>query len=236
MRILVTRPEPDAIKLKAKLESLDHEVTVEPLLAVDFSESEPVDLTEVQAIIATSRNGLRALKHQRAHTIAAKLPLYAVGAGTAQEGRNIGFEWIVTGPGSARDLIPKLVSTLDPQSGLLLHLAGDRLAFDLGAELQLHGFRLMQPVVYRMVPAESLAESTIGQIESGEIEAVLLLSPRTAEIWVKLLRQHKLERAAGRLLHVCLSPAIAQRLKPLGPLRIVTAEAPTMDGLLALMT
>ena len=132
----------------------------------------------MQAVIATSRNGLRALKHQRAHAIAAKLPLYAVGPGTSLEARNLGFELIFAGAGGAHGLLPQIFSTLDPQAGFLLHLAGDRLAVDLAGELQLHGFRLLAPVVYRMVPAAALSDDTIEQIVTGEIEAVMLLSPR----------------------------------------------------------
>ena len=62
MRLLVTRPEPDALKLRAALEERGHEATVEPLLQVSFDDADPIDLDGVQALIATSRNGLRALK------------------------------------------------------------------------------------------------------------------------------------------------------------------------------
>ena len=62
MRLLVTRPEPDALKLRAALEERGHEATVEPLLSVSFDDTDPIDLEGVQALIATSRNGLRALK------------------------------------------------------------------------------------------------------------------------------------------------------------------------------
>jgi uroporphyrinogen-III synthase len=61
MRLLVTRPEPDALKLGAVLEEMGHEATVEPLLSVSFDDAEPVDLDGAQALIATSRNALRAL-------------------------------------------------------------------------------------------------------------------------------------------------------------------------------
>ena len=42
MRLLVTRPEPEAQRLKARLEELGHEVTVEPLLAVSFDDPDPI--------------------------------------------------------------------------------------------------------------------------------------------------------------------------------------------------
>lgn len=236
MNILVTRPEPDALKLKARLEALDHGVVVEPLMSLEFSDDSPLDLSEVQALIATSRNGLRALKHQRCQAIAAKLPVFVVGAGTADEARKLGFETIVVGAGHARDLVPQIVATVDPQAGLLIHLAGDTLAFDMASELQHHGFRVEQPVVYRMVAAKALKPQTIAAIFDGDLDAVMLLSPRTADIWLSLVKKHGIEEAARGLRHLCLSPAVARRLAPLGLIRIDAAERPTLDEMLALVT
>src|SRR6478609_3379311 len=62
MRLLVTRPEPDALKLRALLEEHGHQAAVEPLLRVSFDDADPIDLEGVQALIATSRNALRTLK------------------------------------------------------------------------------------------------------------------------------------------------------------------------------
>jgi uroporphyrinogen-III synthase len=235
MRILVTRPEPDALKLKARLEAMDHEAVVEPLMRLDFEGGDLVDLSEVQAIVATSRNALRALKHQRCHKIAAKLPAFVVGPGTAKEARALGFEVIVTGAGRARDLLPQIVSTLDPQAGFLLQPAGDALADDIAPDLQQHGFRVLQPVVYHMRSATSLSRSTLEQLVDGEIDAVMLLSPRTAQIWIDLVQKYRMTEAVQRLLHVCLSPSVARRLKPLGAVRVETPPAPALEELLALL-
>jgi uroporphyrinogen-III synthase len=145
MRLLVTRPEPDALKLRALLEEHGHQAAVEPLLRVSFDDADPIDLEGVQALIATSRNGLRALKSHPALAEARQLPLFAVGEATAKEARALGFEVVVTGAGTAQELVVHMVSALDPAAGLLLHLAGDALAGDLKGGLEEHGFRVLQP-------------------------------------------------------------------------------------------
>jgi uroporphyrinogen-III synthase len=235
MRLLVTRPEPDALKLAGVLEELGHEATVEPLLSVSFADTEEIDLDGAQALIATSRNALRAVKASPALAHARALPLFAVGAATAAEGRALGFETVVTGAGTAAELVGHIVSALDPAAGLVVHLAGDTLAGNLQAELEAHGFRVMQPVVYRMLPAQEFAEETVEQLGMGEIEGVILMSPRTAAVYAALVRKHGLTATVRPLPHFCLSQAVARRLQPLGSVRIETAEAPRLEELLALI-
>lgn len=235
MRIIVTRPESDARMLQMRLEALDHEVIREPLLAVDFATAEAIELAGAQAVIATSRNGLRGLERRNMVAEAKKLPLFAVGPGTVAAARALDFELILSGRGTARDLVPEILAHLDPHAGHIVHLAGDTLAFDLADELAQHGFRIVQPVVYRMVPAKALSATTAFEINAGEADAVMLLSPRTADVWVSLLRKQNLVDASRRLLHLCLSPAVARRLAPLGPVRIETAAHPSLDDLLALV-
>jgi uroporphyrinogen-III synthase len=235
MRLLVTRPEPDALKLRALLEDHDHEATVEPLLSVAFEDGETIDLDGVQALIATSRNGLRALKARQLLAQARKLPLFAVGRGTAAEARGLGFETVVTGAGTAEQLIAHIVSVVDPAAGLLLHLAGNALATDLKGELELNGFRVIQPIVYRMRAATALSEDTVEQLAMGEIDGVILLSPRTATVYAALMRKHGLATIARALNHFCLSEAVAKGLQPLGAVPVEIAETPRLEEVLALI-
>lgn len=235
MRLLVTRPEPDALKLGGVLEQMGHEATVDPLLSVSFEDSEPVDLESVQALIATSRNALRAIKSSPTLATARGLPLFAVGKATAAEARALGFETVVTGAGTGAELVAHIVSALDPAAGLMVHLAGDTLAVNLQTELETHGFRVLQPVVYRMLPARSLSEDTVEQLAMGEIEGVILMSPRTAVVYASLVRKHGLAATIRPLPHFCLSAAVARRLQPLGAVRVEISEAPRLEELLALI-
>jgi uroporphyrinogen-III synthase len=235
MRLLVTRPEPDALKLRALLEEHGHQAAVEPLLRVSFDDADPIDLEGVQALIATSRNGLRALKSHPGLAEARQLPLFAVGEATAKEARALGFEVVVTGAGTAQELVVHMVSALDPAAGLLLHLAGDALAGDLRGALEQHGFRVLKPQVYRMLPATALSEDTVEQLAMGEIDGVTLLSPRTAQVYAALMRKQGLASVARGLVHFCLSPAVARRLEPLGTLRVQIADNPHLAEVLALI-
>jgi uroporphyrinogen-III synthase len=235
MRLLVTRPEPDAMRLGAVLEEAGHEAVVEPLLGVSFEDGEPIDLDGAQALIATSRNALRALRGSPALAEARRLPLFAVGKATAAEARALGFEVVVTGAGTAPELVTHIVSQLDPAAGLLVHLAGDTLAGNLRGDLEAQGFRILQPVVYRMVPATTLTDTTVEQLAQGEIDGVILLSPRTAAIYAGLVRRHNLTGAVRTMPHFCLSAAVARRLEPLGPVPTMVAEAPRLEEVLALI-
>jgi uroporphyrinogen-III synthase len=235
MRLLITRPEPDALRLGAVLEEAGYEATIEPLLTVSFEGGEPIDIEGAQALIATSRNALRALRASPALAAARHLPLFAVGNTSAAEARALGFEVVVTGAGTAAQLVAHIVSALDPAAGLLVHLAGDTLATDLKGELEAHGFRVTQPVVYRMLPATTFADDTVEQLAMREIDGVILMSPRTAAIYARLVRKHGLTEAVRMLPHFCLSAAVARRLEPLGPVPTRVAEAPRLEEVLALI-
>ncbi len=233
MRLLVTRAEPDAVKLRATLEEMGHEATVEPLISVAYVENPDIDLDGVQALIATSRNALRALRNHPIRREAVGLPLFAVGKATAEEARAIGFETLITGAGTADALMNHIVSVADPAAGLLMHLAGDRLAVDLAGDLEAQGFRVVEVVVYHSVAAKSFSDDAIEQLAMGEIDGVILLSPHTAAVYANLVRKHGLTASVRGLTHFCLSQAVARRLEPLAATDIEIAAEPSLREVLA---
>jgi uroporphyrinogen-III synthase len=236
MHILVTRPEPDALRLKGHLEARGHTATLEPLLSVSFEDCDPIDLEGVTALIATSRYGLLALdRYPEVRRQAAELTVFTVGAATARLARQMGFGTVVTGPGTAQTLVTMIVSALDPSESVLLHLAGERLATDIASELEAHGFRATAATVYRMVHRASLTDATRDLIADGEIEAVLLMSPETASIWSRLVQRHRLQEHCREIYLLCLSVTVARRLASLGSIPVETAGEPTLEEVLALV-
>lgn len=234
MRLLVTRPEPDARALRAQLIAQGHEVLVEPLITIRFDNADPIDVEGVQALIATSRNGLRALASTPAIEQARSLPLFAVGPGTAATAKALGFQNVIKGPGTGQELVSFIIAHADVNGGPLLHLAGDVLAFDFSSELTRLGYHVLRPIVYETEPATRFSGSIATRIANGYIEGVILLSPRTAAIFAKLIREHELLAPARQMTYFCISEATAEQLKAIAPLKVEIAGAPNLQEVLAL--
>jgi uroporphyrinogen-III synthase len=235
MRLLVTRPEPDATTLKQRLVAAGHTVTIEPLITISNEHAETPDFDGAQALIATSRNGLRAIATPPDIDAAKELPLFVVGPGTAATAIALGFRHVIKGPATARDLVPVIEDYAEVNSGPLIHLAGDTLVYDFASDLVRLGFHVTAPVVYTTVVADRFASPTVASLRNGRFDGVLLLSPRTADVYCALVEHHKLTDAARKLHHFCLSAAIKARLAGLAPATITVASAPNLQQLLALI-
>lgn len=233
MRVLLTRPEPDAGELSARLAALGHEVKAEPLLQIVPLPIEAGAFADAQAIIVTSRNGLRALAASKALEEARALPVFAVGPATAALARDSGFANVIAGAGAARDLVPLIAAHCDASEGVLAHVAGEALAFDLAAALAQEGLTVRTLAAYRAEPAAALSGETARAIAEGGLDAVVLMSPRTAEIYAELVDAAGIGEAARHLACVCLSPAVAARLAGLAPARVEIAAEPNATALLA---
>ena len=161
MRILVTRPEPDASRQADKLAAHGHAAVLAPLLAIEPVADVPLQLECAQALLVTSRNALRALAAHRELAEALALRLFAVGEATAHEAQGLGFADVTAGPGTGAALAKWVSAELLPGNGPLVHLAGETLAFDLKAALASQGFVVRQPVLYRAVPRSQAAARSL---------------------------------------------------------------------------
>ena len=234
MRLLVTRPEPDASRQADKLRAMGHEPVLAPLMTIQPIPDASLQLEGAQALIVTSRNALRAIATRGKLEQARQLPLYAVGDATAREAAELGFRKIVAGPGTGEQLAVLIAGKVDPAKGPLVHLAGETLAFDLKSALQTKGFSIRQPVLYAAVPVEILPPQASGLLREGRLEGAIFMSPRTAAIFAALTAAEGAVTQASQLRCYCLSQAVAEALAPLGA-RVIVAPHPREEELLALI-
>lgn len=230
MRLILTRPLEDSRALSGELDSLGVESLIEPLLTVTFNQGAEPDLDGVQALLATSANGVRAFAHLSRRR---DLPLYAVGDATARAAGDAGFETVVSAAGDVETLAALVRDRLDPAAGALIHIAGSKLAGDLAGRLGDAGFQVRRAVLYDARPARELSAAAAQAVRDGTVDGVLFFSPRTAAAFVALARAASLEDGIGALSAFCLSPAVAREAEALPWARVVIAERPDQAALLA---
>ncbi|MBP2301721.1 uroporphyrinogen-III synthase [Azospirillum picis] len=237
-RLLVTRPLEDAAPLVRRLRALGHDSVIEPMLSIVPVEGPEPDLSNVQALLFTSANGVRAYAKR---TSRRDRPVHAVGDATARAARDAGFPEIDSASGDVYALAERVRLQRDPAGGTLLHVAGSKVAGDLAGLLGASGFTVQRSVMYDAVPSRRLSEATATFLRTSSIGGVLFFSPRTARSFVRLLAEAGLVDCCRTVDAFCLSPAVAEAARTYGdggvtPWRSVrVASRPEQDALLELL-
>jgi uroporphyrinogen-III synthase len=229
-RLLVTRPSADAPRVVEALRRMGIGAVVEPLIFIEPVAGAVPDLAGVQAVLATSANGARALaraEHRR------DIPLFAVGDATAESARDAGFETVESAAGDVESLVQLVCARLDPAAGGLLHVAGSHVAGDLAARLDGAGFSYRRSILYQARAAERFSSETAQALAEATIDGAQFFSPRTAATFVTLAREARLDGATEGLTAFCLSPAVAERIRDLPWNQVVVAQSPDLESLMA---
>lgn len=194
-RLMITRPPADAAPLARALAAHGFETLSEPLLQIEYRDGPSLHLQGVQALLATSANGVRAFTRRDQRR---DLPLLAVGDATARAARAAGFTQVDSASGDVAALAELVVRRLDPAAGALLHVAAGDLAGDLAGRLAAAGFTCRREVLYAAVTATRLSPAAADALRDGPLAGVLLFSPRTAATFVRLVSDAGLEGACAR--------------------------------------
>lgn len=235
MRVLVTRPEPDATAQAKLLRQRGHEAVLAPLLRIRHFSPRFENLASAQGLLVTSSNALRVLKSHTQLAGMQSLPVFAVGATTSERARSIGFSHIHVAGGTARELATMVRRICDPSKGPLIHISGESVAYDMTPDLEAAGFTVERVVVYRSEAAADFPAEVVTAVAEQQIDAVMLMSRRTAEVYRALMLRHGLDEHARRMHHVCLSRSVADGLAGLANLEIAVAGSPSEEEMLALL-
>jgi uroporphyrinogen-III synthase len=234
VRFIVTRPEHDAAAVAATLEGAGHQVVLAPLLAI-VGRSAVIPQRDYQAVLVTSANGARALAGHPDRKRLKGVEVHAVGPASAAAARAAGFGVRQAG-GDVGALIAAARRNLDPAKGPLLYVSGATVSGDLEGALRAAGFAVDRVVLYAAEPVTTLPEAAAAALAEGRSgDGVLLYSPRTAEIWVRLVTAAGLGAAAAKLRHLCLSQNVAVRVRAALPgAPVPVADRPDEDAMVAL--
>ncbi len=233
MRLLVTRPEPDATALAASLQALGHEILLEPLMAITPCQGVRVELGDAQALLFTSANGLRSFASLCGER---QLPVFTVGDATARAAGGAGFVEVNSATGQVEDLAELVERTLTPADGSLYHAAGQHRAGDLKAMLEDSGFRVIRQTLYEANTINALSTITCLAFRNCQLDGAIFFSPRTAQTFVRLAKQADIVSYVENCDALCLSQAVAQKARELPWRYVCVASSPNQNELLELLS
>ena len=233
MRLLLTRPDPDAHRTATALRAQGHDVVTAPLLRIEPAANAEIGAGPWAAILITSANASHAIStHARVRSLRA-LPVFAVGRRSAEAMAAAGFADVTSADGNVSDLAQLVAARLQPAAHLL-YLTGEDRSGDLAGDLRARGFAVETTLIYRAIAATSLPPAAADALASG-IDAVLHFSRRSAEAYVDAARGASVLSNALKPIHFCLSAQVAEPLAQAGAADIRVAERPSEAGLLALI-
>ncbi|WP_394691449.1 uroporphyrinogen-III synthase [Hoeflea sp.] len=237
MRVLVTRPEPGASRTAERLRALGHEPVILPLFEAQITASAQ-DLPpakQIGGLIATSARAFSMFGGKTAPAAYLELPVYTVGPATAQAARDAGFSHVHGGAGSARDLASTLMALPDKaKDGTgLLYLAGLPRKPTLEAALTTAGLAFQVLETYRMDKISYPTDSLFLDLLSPAPDAVLFYSTNAALGFCSIVSAKNLDESLHSTSLVCLSPEITRAFPEDWTARVLSADHPDEDSLLA---
>ncbi|MCS6762255.1 MAG: uroporphyrinogen-III synthase [Candidatus Devosia symbiotica] len=230
-RMLITRPDPDAQSSLARLQALDIAGVAAPLMERVMLDVSLPPADGFAALVFTSANAVRTLMDRDVVSDYAHLPVLAVGDRTARDAAAAGFVRVGSAAGNFGDLVNAI--GLSGLKGPLFYPTGKHQSADLGKALAPMGVMVATAKVYDMVAIAALPSTVLAALGDGGINAVLVYSRRTAEIFVRLA--HSLDRTQRRALGMlCMSEAVAEVLLEAHFNRISLADCPDEEAMMAL--
>lgn len=230
MRVLVTRPKPDAVRTAARLEAAGHEPILLSLAEVRALPVFRPSWEGFDAVVLTSANAARLAPQARLARIA-HLPCLVVGDSTAAAARSAGLTRIETAAGDAESLAELAIERTAPGANIL-YLCGRvrRPAFeDL---LAAAGRRVMAVEVYDTLRRDAEMDEVRTALGGRSVDAALVYSPLSGEALVRLSNTESLRPLFAATRFLCISERAAA---PFAGRNLDVAERPDEDALFALL-
>ncbi len=231
MVLLVLRPEPQASDMVAALAIRGVAALAEPMLTIEPAD-DPVGRVraadaDADALILTSRQTVAILKGAVGIEALKRLPVIAVGTGTAHDARAAGFADVRSADGNADDLVDLVARTGFHR---LVHAGGRDKAGDIAGRLASLGVTVAEAELYRAEPRQGLAPEVMTAFTEERIDGLIVASRRSAQAFVDILAVLDWTPRLACLGVAALSEAAAAPLKG-RVTELVVATEPTGPAL-----
>ncbi len=231
MKILLLRAAPDAARSAAELQKRGHRPLLSPVIEI-VPTGLPLPSGPFEAVIASSAQAFKFLAPEEVERLR-DLPLLCVGSRTAAAALKSGFRAASLIAPDAKSLTP-LVAAKYAAPAHFIYLAGEDRKPDLEEDLVAAQFQITVHETYSAEAAEKLAPAAVSALEYREIDAILHYSRRSAEIFLGLAAEAKLD--LEQTAHFCLSADVAAPLVEAGQPHVIIADTPDETALFRKLT
>lgn len=225
--VIVTRPEPGLGETASAVAKAGWEPVLAPALVVHTCQVMHLP-RHPAALLLSSGQAVAAA----ARSVALSVPVFAVGARTAQKARAAGFVTVHSANGNAQALVRLLVRNCSPDLGTLLLFSGAGQGQELATSLREYGFSVVRRVAYRAEVVADFSASAGQVLQAGQVAAILFFSARSARGWLSSVPRGGLYERVLALRAVVISHDVARTLRQanwLGPVTVAaTPDAPAM--------
>ncbi len=180
--VLITRTAPGAAQTGARLSALGYVPIIAPMLVVTSTRQPVPALDGVQALIATSAHGVRAMA-----TLpdAKNLPLFCLSGASANAATELGLAPRIC-DGGGQQLADFVIKALSPKRGAIMWVRGAHFAFDMAAKLTTTGFEVHAWEAYTANAQHMLGDMAERALRTASIKAVLFHSARGAAVFADI--------------------------------------------------
>jgi uroporphyrinogen-III synthase len=234
MRVLVTRPEPDAERTAAALRGRGHAVLAAALLQI-----EPIIVAlgerPCAALLMTSASAARIIATHPDLPRLRDRPVFAVGDHTAAAARTAGFLDVTSANGHAGDLARLVARRFAGSGARLLYLRGRQTARDLAGALARHGLDVDSVAIYQANAVPHFPAPAADALRAGMIDGVLHFSRRTTQTYLSCADAEGGRHWALRPQHYCLSAQVAGPLVDAGATQVRIAARSDEAALIGML-
>jgi uroporphyrinogen-III synthase len=216
------------------LQEKGHHAICEPLTQIFLNHTARSQLAyalqaDPEAVLITSRNGAQALA---ALTELRDMMVLCVGDSTEAAAQSAGFTRTCSCGGNVQSMADYIVDAYDADSRFV-YVSAEHTREDLPALLQSFGMQTEQVVAYSAVASETLSETLVEHIKREQVDGIIFLSQRTAEIFMTLARNAGIAEELGALTAYCISETAAEPLQKAGWKQLAVAKQATLASVVA---
>ena len=223
--LLLTRPEAQSQRFAAEVQKRfgSMAVVISPLMAPSFLLPD-LQGRRYSGLVLTSETGVEAAR--RISAMGQSLPelAYCVGDQTALAARQAGFD-ARSSRGNSADLTTLILREKPP--GPLLHIRGADVRGDIAETVTKGGIETQSVIGYTQEP-HPLSEQALGLLGQNTPVIVPIFSPRSGQLLVDAVQGG----CESPLWIAAISPAAADIVAQLAPVRLVVATAPDANSML----